>query len=275
MHNSAAAKLNLDLVYLPLPVPPSLVKAAISGLPALGFLGVNVTVPHKQNVMPYLDEVETAARAIGAVNTIGIEWKEECAWLTGYNTDAPGFLADLKEMGVEVAARDCLVLGAGGSARAITYALAGQGARVQVLSRRVEPARELVQSLAPHLSSPGHLSQLAVLPIPRLLGELSDACHNVTKPVIINATPVGMHPNIHESVWPEEVPFPKGSVVYDLIYNPAETRLMRQARSVGCHAANGLGMLLRQGALAFQLWTGQTPDLSIMAAAIHLKRNEM
>jgi shikimate dehydrogenase len=255
MHNAALKALGLNWVYLPLPVPPSRVSDALRGLHALGFRGVNVTVPHKEVVIPFLDEVSPAATAVGAVNTILVE--EESGRLVGYNTDWRGFLADLQALDVPLNGRDCLVLGAGGSARGIVYALNQGGARVVLLARRVEQAREL----AAHL---GDGAVERVLPF----SELAEAAAYSRAPLIINSTPLGMSPYVEGSPWPDEVPFPAGTFVYDLVYNPRETLLMRQARQAGCRTSNGLGMLLRQGAVSFALWSGLQPDLKVMEMAL-------
>ncbi len=259
MQNAAIAALGLDLAYLPLPVRPEDLPAAIQGLVALGFRGVNVTVPHKQAVMPLLNRIHPAAQAIGAVNTIVIT---KPSLLTGYNTDWSGFLADLQARQVEVAGRDCLILGAGGSARAVAYALGQAGAQVHIFARRPGQAQQIVDELKPHL--PGTMMQaFSWVEAARQARQLSPA-------LIVNTSPVGMHPRSEASPWPETASFPAGSFVYDLIYNPRETRFMRQAKATGCRTVNGLGMLVQQGARAFELWTGQTPDVAVMAAAISL-----
>lgn len=281
MHNAAAVALGLDVVYLPLPVAPGTVADALRGLKALGFLGANVTVPHKQAVMAYLESIEPAAQAIGAVNTINVLPSNDRQDLTdrrprttdhrnrqspisnlyGYNTDWSGFLADLHQHEVAIDGRDCLVLGAGGSARAVAYALAKSGGRVTVLARRPAQAEGLVADLQGHLdeaAGPLRVAPWTALPEFR----------EVKTPLIVNTTPVGMHPQVGASPWPDDPGFASGSVVYDLVYNPQETRLMRQARAAGCRALNGLGMLLQQGALAFEIWTGVKPPLEVMAAAL-------
>lgn len=260
MHNAAAEALGLDYAYLPLPVHPDQVAAAIQGLAALGFRGVNVTIPHKLAVMPLLDETESAARAIGAVNTIVIDSQDGRSHLSGYNTDWSGFLADLSGLGVEVAGRDCLVLGAGGSARAVAYGLASAGGRVKILARRGAQAEALCQLLAPHLPH----AQLTWHPL-SAAAQIADGCKS---PLIVNSSPLGMTPHVDTSIWPDGLQFPAGSFVYDLVYNPARTKLMCEAEAAGCSSANGLGMLLHQGAIAFQIWTGQAPDLAVMRAAL-------
>lgn len=257
MHNAAAEALGLNWAYVPLPVAPDQVAAAVSGLAALGFRGVNVTVPHKQAVMSLLDELEPGARAIGAVNTIVVG---ENGRLTGHNTDWSGFLADLQAHEIILANRDCLLLGAGGSARAVAYGLAQSGARVHVMARRMVQANELVTDLRPYLPQ----AQLSSRP----LDQLPEAAASTTAPLIVNSTPLGMTPYEQRSPWPNGLPFPADAVVYDLVYNPPFTRLMQQAEAAGCYAVNGLGMLVQQGAKAFALWTGQQPDTTVMRRAI-------
>ncbi|WP_420628736.1 shikimate dehydrogenase [Candidatus Leptofilum sp.] len=257
MHNAAAESLGLNWAYVPLPVPPDGVAAAVSGLAALGFRGVNVTVPHKQAVIPLMDDLEPGAEAIGAVNTIVVG---ENGRFTGHNTDWSGFLADLRTHDVQIANRDCLLLGAGGSARAAAYGLAKSGARVHVLARRVAQANKLVADLRPYLSH----RLLTSLP----LAQLPEAAASTTAPLIINSTPLGMTPNETTTPWPDELSFPPNAVVYDLVYTPRHTRLMQQAEAAGCQAINGLGMLVQQGAKAFALWTDQQPDTAVMRRAI-------
>lgn len=268
MHNAAARALGLDVVYVPLPVPPGQVEAALAGLAALGFLGANVTVPHKQAVLSFLDTIEPAAQAIGAVNTIRVERSAESpipdlqsptTTLSGFNTDWAGFLADLHGNGISVEGRDCIVLGAGGSARAVVYALAHAGALVRVFARRPQQAQELVNDIGRHLDGA------------RLRWTAWDELRQIAEgeaPLLVNTTPVGMHPREGQSPWPAGAPFPQGAILYDLVYNPRETMLMRQARQAGCRAFNGLGMLLWQGALAFEIWLGRQPALDIMKAAM-------
>ncbi len=286
MHNAAAAALGLDFVYVALPVHPDEVETAVRGLPALGFRGVNVTVPHKQAVMPFLHEIEAGAKAIGAVNTIVVNRGQFTvdslqftvnsnpsvhsplatrhsllATLSGSNTDWSGFLADLAGLGVAVNGRSCLVLGAGGSARAVAYGLAQAGGQVLVLARRVAQAQLLVTEIAPHVDGEGWL-------LAGDMGELETAVAAATAPLIVNTTPRGLSPHNETSPWPDDLPFPADAFAYDLVYNPAITRFMQQAQTGGCQTANGLGMLLHQGAQAFAHWTGQQPDLAVMRAAL-------
>jgi shikimate dehydrogenase len=275
MHNAAAAALGLDLVYLPLAVHPDQLAAAVRGLVALGFLGANVTVPHKEAVLPLLDALDPAAAAIGAVNTIMVsdQWSVDgdqpsaaslqpsAPLLIGHNTDHSGFLAHLSELGVKVGGRESLILGAGGSARAVAYGLATAGSRAHIFARRQEQAQQLGAGLAAHCP-PGSLAAHTWPALQEAGAAFPEAA------LIVNTTPLGMTPNIDRSPWPESAALPKQAFVYDLVYNPAETRLMGQARAAGLKTSNGLGMLLRQGAQAFKLWTGLQPDLNVMAQAL-------
>lgn len=259
MHNAAAHSLGLNVVYLPLPVAPERLNDAVRGVTALGFRGVNVTIPHKQAVMATLDHIDDAALAIGAVNTVVVDQVNEQPVLTGYNTDWSGFSADLAANNIPVAGRDCIVLGAGGSARAVVYALAQAHAHSHLFARRQAQAHALIADLQPWCGA----AQLTAHPLDDLGND------DFTAPLIINTTPLGMSPHGERSPWPEEHPLPLGCVIYDLVYNPRQTRLMQQAHTAGHRAVNGLGMLLRQGAQAFVLWTGHEPDLAVMADALH------
>ena len=220
--------------------------------------GLNVTIPYKQNVIEFLDELTTTAEAIGAVNTIYLQGQK----LIGDNTDAPGFSSDLERLltteprshGVLKA----LVLGAGGSARAVAYALLNDGWEVTIAARRMEQAQQLVQSFTTYQSllASGNLSENLQSPV----SDLS---------LVVNTTPVGMTPDIDRSPWPENLPFPADAAIYDLVYNPRETKLVRDAHMRGHLATTGLGMLIEQAILAFALWTGHKPSREIMLEAVN------
>jgi len=255
MHNSAFAALKLNWCYVPLPVPPERLGEAVAGLRALGFMGANVTVPHKEAVMPYLDEVAPEAQVIGAVNTI-VVCEEK---LMGYNTDWRGFLAALSEGDFDPQGKRVVVLGAGGAARAVVYALAQAGAQVTVLNRTPARAQALIQDFSPLFPSPSLLS----LPLtPQTLRERTSEAH-----LLVNATPVGMWPEVDESLWPEGLSFPGHLTVFDLVYTPRQTKLLRQAREAGAKVIGGLGMLVHQGAVAFELWTGERAPVETMYEA--------
>lgn len=256
MHNAAAAALGLNWAYVPLPARPERLGDALRGLVALGFRGANVTVPHKEAVLLHLDAVYPAARVIGAVNTLVVSDGR----LTGFNTDWSGFLADLESYRLALYGRDCLVLGAGGSARAVVYALLRRGCRVTVLARRPEQGQQLVADLA------------RAFPEATLgaddLGAAVRVAAGLDEPIVINTTPLGMAGvNVGLSPWPD-APLPRGAFIYDLVYNPRQTRLLQQAAADGRRAANGLGMLVRQAAEAFEIITGRRPDAQVMRAAV-------
>jgi len=255
MHNAAFDALGLRWRYTLLPTPPGQVEATLTQLKAQGYRGANVTVPHKQAVMSYLNEITDAAQAIGAVNTIVVQEER----LIGHNTDGDGFLAALQEAGFSPPGRRALVLGAGGAARAVVYALPQAGCAVTVHNRTAERAAELVR----HVQDIGVRAPVTWVPITATLADLELADFDL----LVNATPVGMRPQTDVSPWPETLPLPSHWTVFDLVYNPAETRLLSQARAAGATTVGGLGMLVRQGALAFELWTGHSPPIEVMHAA--------
>lgn len=255
MHNAAFESMGLSWHYTLLPTPPDGVEAALADLKARGYRGANVTVPHKQAVMPYLDGMDDAAQTIGAVNTITVDRDR----LIGHNTDAGGFVNALREAGFEPSGQRALVLGAGGASRAVVCALAQSGCAVTIHNRTERRAAQLsrrMQDAAPHarVTWVSATTRLADLPL-------------ADYDLLVNTTSVGMWPQTDLSPWPETLPMPGHWTVYDLVYNPAETRLMAQAAAAGATTIGGLGMLVHQGALAFQLWTGQTPPTGVMRAA--------
>lgn len=256
MHNAAYAALGLDWCYLPFPVPPERLPEAIAGVRALGLVGVNVTVPHKQALLALMDELTPAAAAIGAANTV----IARDGRLIGHNTDAAGFLRALREAGCEPAGITALVLGAGGAARAVVYALLEVGARVTVLNRTVARAETLARDL-------GRGADGEVLAASLDLAALRPLVPRAR--LVVNATSVGMWRAgvAGASPWPEALPFPEDALAYDLVYNPRETAFMRQARAAGARAVNGVRMLVHQGAEAFERWTGVAAPVEVMAHA--------
>lgn len=251
MQGAAFAAVGLDWQYELWNTPHEDVAARVRMIrddPGIG--GANVTIPHKQSVMPYLDEISPQAQAIGAVNTIikvTPETSDVLPRLYGDNTDWIGFLNDLRWHGVQPEAFDqALVLGAGGSARGIVYALASCGLRVHVVNRDPARARELVESLQPVFSD---------MPL-RAYVQAELAAASIRAQLIVNCTSAGMSPNAGTTPWLDGVPFPTGAVLYDLVYKPARTRLLQQAEEAGLRALGGIGMLAEQGATAFERWTG-------------------
>lgn len=240
MHNAAFAALGLDWRYELFPVAPDEFTAEVARLIAVGCRGFNVTIPHKQAAfqLPQVNAITPAAQAIGAVNTLVVNADGS---LQADNTDWRGFTRDLVEHNITIQHIDCLVLGTGGSAQAIRYALTQAGARsITQVSRTPRPG---------------------VIGYDHLAGLPQDAY------LVVNCTPVGMYPNAEQSPWPDGIPFPPRSIIYDLVYNPAQTQLVRQAHEANLPAITGLGMLVWQGAYAFEQWTGQMPPVNVMLAA--------
>jgi len=254
MHNAAFRAMGLDWCYVPLHVTPARLGAAVRGLVALGFVGANVTIPHKERAAEMVDELTPAAAATGAVNTLAVQGER----LVGDNTDVGGILAALAEAGVSVAGREAVVLGAGGSARAVAYALAQAGGQVALANRTVERAQALAAKVGRGLD-PIPLADARALQA-RLDGAV----------LLVNATPVGMHPGPGESPLPAGVRCHPGLTVLDLVYAPRETRLLRQAQAAGCRTIEGLRVLVHQGALSFERWTGQAAPLQVMARAVEV-----
>ncbi|MBN1661146.1 MAG: shikimate dehydrogenase [Anaerolineae bacterium] len=250
MHNAAFAALGLSWRYEPLAVPPEDLAHAVERLAAEGWRGANVTVPHKEAVVGLLDDVDGPARTIGAVNTIVTRQ----GGLVGANTDAPGAMEALRQGGFEPAGRRALVLGAGGAARAVVYGLLSAGCGVTVHNRTPERAAMLARDLGgvgPPVVTASNLADLD-------LGAFD---------LLVNATSAGMAPHVAASPWPEALPLLAQWTVFDLVYNPAETRLLARARAAGARVVEGLPMLVQQGALAFRLWTGATAPVGVMDAA--------
>lgn len=263
MHNAAFDALGLNWRYVPLPVPPGQVEAAVRGLAALGFRGANVTVPHKQAVVATLTSIGDSATLLGAVNTIVIGRGESgSAIISGHNTDSEGFVAALRDGGYEPAKGErAIVVGAGGAARAAAFGLLRSGAgEVIVLNRTLKRAEALVSDLRAFADQGLRLHALTLTD-----EDLIESAR--TADLLVNATTVGMWPRVENSVWPESLPIPAHLTIFDLVYRPIETHLLRQARESGAQAINGLGMLIRQGVIAFEMWTGESAPADVMRAA--------
>jgi len=248
LHNAAFASLGIDAHYEAWDVAPPTLGEAVARLRQAECMGANVTAPHKQAVVAFMDEVSDEVLALGALNTI----VNQAGRLVGGNTDARGLARWMRQAQIEPAGQPVLVLGAGGAARAAVWALADlQASSVRVLNRTVERAQDVVLSLQPYLRdvevSWGRLDEAAQ---PALAG----------RAVIINATSLGHHgaaPEVHPS-W-----YSPGGVAIELAYNPPETGFMVAARQAGARAENGLGMLLHQAALAFERWTGRDAPMDV------------
>ena len=256
MHNAAYAKLGLNYCYLPVSVKPEDLERVLEGIRILGFAGVNVTIPHKEAVVTLLDEVTKIARLIGAVNVILIQEGR----LIGYNTDGPGFIDSLREdAGFEVAGKRAVVLGAGGGAKSVAMMLAQDGVKNLVVSDLIY---EKAENLCEYINSHFGIAPYACPSKSNELRKLVGTCD-----LLVNATPVGMHPKVNECPIEDDYIIPGSAIVYDLVYNPLETKLLKLAKKNGAKAVSGIGMLIRQGALAFSLFTEQEAPVNLMKEA--------
>ncbi|MDD4873619.1 MAG: shikimate dehydrogenase [Dehalococcoidales bacterium] len=252
MHNAAFRKTGLDYMYLPFKVTENNLSGAIHGVRSLNFKGLNVTIPHKVAIIPFLDELEPMAEKIGAVNTI----VNDNGYLKGYNTDAGGFIRSLTEKGIDPGGKNIVILGAGGASRAVSFTLAEQGADIVILNRRQEMswAEELTQNILRFFKSSIKAKELNDANLKSVLKSAD---------ILVNATSVGMSPNIDQTLITGKLIRPQ-IVVFDIIYNPIKTRLLAEAEKAGARTIGGLNMLVWQGALSFKLWTGVEAPVDIM-----------
>ncbi len=248
MQTAAFQHCGIDAVYVPFEVSPEKLEDGIKGVKALNVKGINVTVPHKEKVCELVDYLSEDAEFLGAANTI----KNENGVLTGYNTDAEGFLRSLLEEGINIEGKKVLMFGAGGAARAVGYALLKGGAKVvHLVNRNFQRAKEVGELLSKR-------GKVLVYPLKENIVE--SLVEDVE--IIVNTTSVGMKesdPRLFEySVIRKE------TVVVDIIYNPPITPLLKAAKEKGCKIVNGLGMLVHQGAIAFEIWTGKKAPVEVM-----------
>lgn len=250
MHNAAFQALFLDWIYLPFRVSRADLSKALYGIRALNIRGVSVTIPHKVAVTAILDELDPLAMNIGAVNTI----LNSGGKLKGFNTDAPGFIRAFTERNIELENKNVVVLGAGGAARAVCFALAENKAAVTILNRTVEKAEEL----AADISDTG-VKQVgaAGLNAVNLESALKDA------DILVNTTSSGMSPDTDSTLVTADMIKP-GMTVYDIVYNPSRTRLLAEAETAGARTISGMEMLLWQGVQSFEIWTGLKAPVEIM-----------
>ncbi len=260
MHNAAFREAGLDWVYLPLPVNTEVesLERALLGLPALGFLGANVTIPHKQNVVPLVTQISEIAKSVGAINTLTIGPDSS---IGGENTDIYGFLTPLLGLTANLESCRALLLGAGGAARSVAFGLAQAGCRhLVVYNRTVRNAERLLAGLGPVTSG----MKFSVL---SSFNQLQDVVSEIS--LVVNATSVGMYPRASSSPVPQDFPWRPSMIAYDLVYNPRETLFLAQARACGTTCIDGLEMLLFQGARSFEIWTGLEPHIETMRGQLH------
>ena len=252
MQNAAFRDKGIDYLYVPFRVKPENLGKAVEGMRALNIKGLNVTIPHKVAVIPFLDELDDLAEKIGAVNTI----VNEDGILRGYNTDATGFLRALLESGIELEDKNIVILGAGGASRAISLTLAEGGANLVILNRLLE--LDWAEELA------GRLSQICTSEVKALELNRQNLLRTLDKAtLLVNTTSVGMSPNIEQTPVDSDL-LRQDLTVFDIVYNPVKTRLLREAEAAGAKAISGVEMLVWQGALAFELWTGLKAPVELM-----------
>ncbi|MEC1155260.1 shikimate dehydrogenase [Cytobacillus horneckiae] len=243
MHNELFQLNELDAYYLPLRIKSEDLRVAVAGLRAIGIAGFNVTVPHKEAIMPLLDEIDPLAKAIGAVNTV----VNQAGKLVGYNTDGTGYIAGLKEDLQDFNQKKMLIIGAGGAARGIYYALAEAGVEeIDICNRTLDKARKLAMECPYPVKS----TLLTIQEAEQLLAQYD---------CIIQTTSIGMSPHIGEKPLSLKK-LNQHAFVSDIIYNPHETAVLHEAKQRGVNVQNGLNMFVYQGALAFEKWTGILPD---------------
>lgn len=260
MHNSVFEQLDMGFVYLPLKVKPGRLSEAIAGLRALHFVGANVTIPHKEQIIPYLDALTPEAELVGAVNTL--YWNAQ-RQLVGDNTDVVGFDRTLSDAQLDLEGRSVALIGSGGAARAVAVALARRQVKeIIVIARRPAALQQFVHDLQHKF--PEVLWTTHTQSTPVLAQDLERVW------LLVNASPVGMHPHIQESPLSQPLlsMLPQGAHVYDLVYNPPQTQLLQWAQTQGYTAHEGLHMLAYQGAAAFERWTGLQPPIAPMIASL-------
>ncbi|MEO1375471.1 MAG: shikimate dehydrogenase [Cyanobacteria bacterium J06635_10] len=243
MHNAALAKLGLNYVYLPFPIEPQNLAKALDGFAAIGVVGFNATIPHKQVIIPLLSQIEPIAQAVGAVNTV---IRQDDRWI-GTNTDVEGFIAPLRSRGEDWSQIAAVVLGNGGAARAVVAGCAQLGcASIHVVGRNLQKLSEFRDSWK---DSPWQVN---------LQIHQWDSLPQIIKNanLLINTTPIGMYPNLENSPLDRELfaHLPKGAIAYDLIYTPSPTKFLQYAAAYDATAIDGLEMLVQQGAAALKIW---------------------
>ena len=250
LHNTAFREMGLNCIYLPFQVDNTELSAAIKGIRAMKIHGFNVTMPHKLTIVPLIDRLDPLAIKIGAVNTIGNNEGK----LTGYNTDAAGFTRALLDNGVDPRGKKVIVFGAGGVSRAICFALAEQKCEIVIVNRTIDKARKLANIVS--IVSSQKVKSLNISE-----GTLDKPLYEAD--IIVNATSVGMGETIGRSVVAAGL-LHSSMVVFDTIYHPIETQLIKDAKKIGAQVIGGLDMLLWQGAIAFKIWTGLDAPFELM-----------
>jgi shikimate dehydrogenase len=253
IHNAAFDHLKLDFVFLAFRVKAADLENAVQGMRGLGIHGLNVTMPHKSTVIGYLDEVDSAVKFLGSANTI----LNKDNVLSGFNTDGIGALKALRENGAELSEKKVLLLGAGGAAKAIAFSLAEEVEELAILNRAAEKAKKLAEAL-------GRISNKKI--VGGALSSDAVAKSLQDSDVLINATSVGMHPEANQSIVAPQW-LRSDLTVMDIVYNPVETKLARDAKAAGAKVISGVEMLIYQGAASFEIWTKRSAPIEVMRRA--------
>ncbi|MBY9004988.1 MAG: shikimate dehydrogenase [Candidatus Lokiarchaeota archaeon] len=254
MHNIAFKDLGLDYIYIAIDIAPNNLKQAFDVVRALDIKGANITVPHKKRTLQYVDEISPIARKIGAINTI----KNEDGKLIGTNTDASGAKKALKEANIDINEKNVMILGAGGAARALAHSLIEETNNLFIVNRTSNRGKNLARELTKEYHKEVLFKKFKNKIFEEKLPSID---------ILVNTTTIGMFPDIHIS------PIPKNYLhddltIFDIIYNPLETQLMKDASEKGCRVLGGLDMLIYQGVLSFEWWTNQTPNVELMKKSI-------
>ena len=250
MHNAVFKEMGMDYVYVAFQVKKEGLGEAIRGMRGLNIRGLNVTIPHKVAIIPLLDRLDHLAELIGAVNTV----VNDSGVLTGYNTDAEGFLRALLERGIEPGGKNVVILGAGGASRAISFILAERGSSLVILNRTLDKARECASRI-------GEVFQKGVKALEFDSENLAKALTEAD--ILVNTTSVGMYPDTSETPVSSDLLRP-GLIVVDIVYNPIKTRLLEETEAAGARTISGIDMFVWQGALAFEKWTGLKAPVKLM-----------
>ncbi len=251
MHNAMFKELNLDFALVSFKVEETELSDAVKGIRALGIKGGNVTLPHKTSIMKLLDEIDDSSKEVDSVNT----FLNDNGILKGFNTDGIGALKALEENGISLKNKKVVIIGAGGASKSISHVVAMESpSELVILNRNISKAKSIADKINKKLGKKARVFELSS---ENLKSELKDT------DILINCSSVGMKPNLNETTVSKEF-LHKNLTVMDIIYNPLETRLLKEAKSVGAKTINGIGMLVNQGALAFEIWTGKKAPVELM-----------
>ncbi|MCS3923551.1 shikimate dehydrogenase [Methanosalsum natronophilum] len=249
MHNAAFKDLGLQNEYHAFRVKPNDLLTAVKGAEVMGFGGINLTVPHKEGLMEHIN-IDPIAKRIGAINTIDFK-----NGIYGYNTDGIGALNSLKDENIAVKGSTVVIVGAGGAARAISFQLAEEGASIRIVNRNKDRAVSLGNDLK------DYADDVTIYELSSLKSALKNA------DILINTTTVGMVPNLNETIATQNI-LRSDLTVFDIVYNPVETKLLKEAKKAGAKTISGVMMLVYQGAEAFRIWTGTKPPIQVMKKAV-------